>query len=175
VEPLFLKSFNFFFFFTAYSDYPELWILRYPAHRYRAVPSPGFEPTTLWLKVRRPNHSATPTTTFYLRVSCITFWNFLKIASIFKWLKQQKCWGLCNINRNMNKNRKQSVIGSSLKSVDAKNMKRFFTPKIIFFFFRVLGALNLGYPVCNWKPCLSGCENSISISLPGWCFIRLTC
>jgi hypothetical protein len=22
------------------------------------VPSPGFEPTTLWLRVRRPNHSA---------------------------------------------------------------------------------------------------------------------
>jgi hypothetical protein len=37
--------------------YPELWILRYPAHRYHAVPSPGFEPTTLWLRVRRPNHS----------------------------------------------------------------------------------------------------------------------
>jgi hypothetical protein len=27
------------------------------AHRYHAVPSPGFEPTTLWLRVRRPNHS----------------------------------------------------------------------------------------------------------------------
>jgi hypothetical protein len=53
--------FFFFFFFTevrgtcifaasnsAYSGYPELWILRYPAHRYHAVPSPGFEPTTLW-------------------------------------------------------------------------------------------------------------------------------
>jgi hypothetical protein len=24
---------------------PKLWILRYPAHRYRAVPSQGFEPT----------------------------------------------------------------------------------------------------------------------------------
>jgi hypothetical protein len=34
---------------SAYSGYPELWILRYPAHRYRAVPS-------LWLRVRRPNH-----------------------------------------------------------------------------------------------------------------------
>jgi hypothetical protein len=45
---------------SAYTGYyPELWILRYPAHRYRAVPSPGFEPTTLWLRVRRPNHSAT--------------------------------------------------------------------------------------------------------------------
>jgi hypothetical protein len=44
---------------SAYSGYPELWILRYPAHRYHAVPSPGgFEPTTLWLRVRRPNHSA---------------------------------------------------------------------------------------------------------------------
>jgi hypothetical protein len=42
-----------------YSGYPELWILSYPAHRYRAMPSPGFEPTTLWLRVRRPNHSAT--------------------------------------------------------------------------------------------------------------------
>jgi hypothetical protein len=57
-----------FFFFTeirgaasnsAYYGYPELWILRYPAQRYHAVPSPGFEPTTLWLRVRRPNHSAT--------------------------------------------------------------------------------------------------------------------
>jgi hypothetical protein len=26
--------------------YPELWISRYPAHGYRAVSSPGFEPTT---------------------------------------------------------------------------------------------------------------------------------
>jgi hypothetical protein len=32
------------------------WLSR--AHRYRAVPSPGFKPTTLWLRVRRPNHSA---------------------------------------------------------------------------------------------------------------------
>jgi hypothetical protein len=38
---------------SAYSGYSELWILRYPAHRYRAVPSPGFEPTILWLRVRR--------------------------------------------------------------------------------------------------------------------------
>jgi hypothetical protein len=34
--------------YSAYSGYPELWILRYPAHRYNTVPSPGFEPTTLW-------------------------------------------------------------------------------------------------------------------------------
>jgi hypothetical protein len=40
-------------------DYPELWILRYPAYRYYAVPSLGFEPTTLWLRVRHPNHLAT--------------------------------------------------------------------------------------------------------------------
>jgi hypothetical protein len=38
---------------------PELWILRYPARRYHVVPSPGFEPTTLWLQVRHPNHSIT--------------------------------------------------------------------------------------------------------------------
>jgi hypothetical protein len=44
---------------SAYSGYPELWILRYPAHRYHAVPLQGFEPTSLWLRVRRPNHSAT--------------------------------------------------------------------------------------------------------------------
>jgi hypothetical protein len=45
---------------SAYSGCPELWILRYPAHRYHAVPSLGFETTTLWLlRVRRPNHSAT--------------------------------------------------------------------------------------------------------------------
>jgi hypothetical protein len=59
---------NLFFFFTevrgatsnsAYYGYPEVWILRYPAHRYHAVPWPGFEPTTRWLRVRRPNHSAT--------------------------------------------------------------------------------------------------------------------
>jgi hypothetical protein len=58
---------NIYFFFTevrgaasnsAYYGYPELWILRYPAHRYHAVRWPGFEPTTLWLRVRRPNHSA---------------------------------------------------------------------------------------------------------------------
>jgi hypothetical protein len=44
---------------SAYYGYPELWILRYPAQRYHAVPSPGFEPTILWLRVRRPNHWAT--------------------------------------------------------------------------------------------------------------------
>jgi hypothetical protein len=44
---------------SAYYGYPELWILRYPAHRYHVAPSPGFEPTTLWLRVRHPNHSAT--------------------------------------------------------------------------------------------------------------------
>jgi hypothetical protein len=33
--------------------------LRHPAHRYHAVPSPGFKPTTLWLRVQRPNHSPT--------------------------------------------------------------------------------------------------------------------
>jgi hypothetical protein len=41
---------------SAYSGYPELRILRYPAHRYHAVPSPGFEPTTLWLR-RSTKHS----------------------------------------------------------------------------------------------------------------------
>jgi hypothetical protein len=44
---------------SAYYGYPELWILRYPAQRCHAVPSPGFESMTLWLRVRRPNHSAT--------------------------------------------------------------------------------------------------------------------
>jgi hypothetical protein len=52
---------------SAYSGYPELWILWYPAHRYHAVPLPGFEPTTLsWLRVRRPNHSATTLHAFKL-------------------------------------------------------------------------------------------------------------
>jgi hypothetical protein len=31
-----------------------MWILRYPAHRYRAMPSLGFDPKTLWLRVRHP-------------------------------------------------------------------------------------------------------------------------
>jgi hypothetical protein len=44
---------------SAYSGYPELWILRYSAHRYHAVLSPGFEHTTLWFRVRRRNHSVT--------------------------------------------------------------------------------------------------------------------
>jgi hypothetical protein len=44
---------------SAYYGHPELWILRYPAHRYHAVPSPRFKLTTLWLRVRHPNHSAT--------------------------------------------------------------------------------------------------------------------
>jgi hypothetical protein len=44
---------------SAYYSYSKLWILRYPGHRYHTVPSPGFEPTTLWLRVRHPNHSAT--------------------------------------------------------------------------------------------------------------------
>jgi hypothetical protein len=51
---------------SAYYGYPELWILKYPAHRYNAVPSPGFEPTTtLCLRVRHPNDSAT-----MLQISC---------------------------------------------------------------------------------------------------------
>jgi hypothetical protein len=63
----YLEILFFFFFFTeargaasnsAYYGYPELWILRYPAQRYHTVPSPGFEPMTLWLRVRRPSHSA---------------------------------------------------------------------------------------------------------------------
>jgi hypothetical protein len=44
---------------STYHGYPELWILRYPSQRYHAVPSPEFEATTLWLRVRHPNHSAT--------------------------------------------------------------------------------------------------------------------
>jgi hypothetical protein len=45
---------------STYHGYHELWILRYPVHRYHTVPSPGFEPTTtLWLRVRHPNHLAT--------------------------------------------------------------------------------------------------------------------
>jgi hypothetical protein len=64
------RQLHFFFFFFlltlrgAASNFCLLWLpravdLRYPAHRYHAVPSPGFEPTTLWLRVRHPNHSAT--------------------------------------------------------------------------------------------------------------------
>jgi hypothetical protein len=52
---------------SAYSGYPEMWILRYPAHRYRAVPSPGFETKTIRLRVRRSNHSATTLHAFRLR------------------------------------------------------------------------------------------------------------
>jgi hypothetical protein len=40
---------------SAYYGYPNLWILRYPAHRYHAVPSPGLKPTTLWLWGQLPN------------------------------------------------------------------------------------------------------------------------
>jgi hypothetical protein len=32
---------------SAYHGYPELWNLRYPAQRYHAMPSLGFESTTL--------------------------------------------------------------------------------------------------------------------------------
>jgi hypothetical protein len=46
---------------SAYYGYPELWILRYPAHRYHAVPSPGFE-------VRRRNHSATTLHNVFLSI-----------------------------------------------------------------------------------------------------------
>jgi hypothetical protein len=44
---------------SAYCGYPKLWILRYPAHRYYAMRSPGFVPTTLQLRVGHPNHLAT--------------------------------------------------------------------------------------------------------------------
>jgi hypothetical protein len=37
---------------------PAQAILLIMAHRYHAVPSPGYEPTTLWLSVRHPNHLA---------------------------------------------------------------------------------------------------------------------
>jgi hypothetical protein len=62
---------------SAYYGYPELWILRYPAHRYHAVPSPGFKPTTLWLRVRRPNHSAT---TLHILFICGDGVKILKMA-----------------------------------------------------------------------------------------------
>jgi hypothetical protein len=60
---------------------PELWIFRHPARRYRVVPSPGFEPMTLslWLRVRRPNHSATTLHNF-LMSSAVTRLNLLKFA-----------------------------------------------------------------------------------------------
>jgi hypothetical protein len=41
------------------NGYHELWILRYPAQRYHAMPSPGFEPTTLWFWVQHPIYLAT--------------------------------------------------------------------------------------------------------------------
>jgi hypothetical protein len=82
----FFFFFSFFFFNEvrdaasnyAYYGYPKLWILRYPAHRYHAVPSPGFEPTTLWLRVRRPNHSAREPASRKFRsslISCLTFYS----------------------------------------------------------------------------------------------------
>jgi hypothetical protein len=37
---------------SAHYGYPELWILRYPPHRYHAMSSSGFEPTTLWSSVK---------------------------------------------------------------------------------------------------------------------------
>jgi hypothetical protein len=44
---------------SAYYGYPV--DLRYPSHRYHTVPvpSPGFQPMTIWLRVWHPNHSAT--------------------------------------------------------------------------------------------------------------------
>jgi hypothetical protein len=39
---------------SAYYGYPDLWILRYPAQRYHAVPLPGFEPTTTEGKKENP-------------------------------------------------------------------------------------------------------------------------
>jgi hypothetical protein len=36
---------------SAYYGYPELWILRYPAHRYHAVPSPGFDKSVEIMKI----------------------------------------------------------------------------------------------------------------------------
>jgi hypothetical protein len=38
---------------SAYHGYPEVWILRYPADTYHNMPSPGFKPMTLWLRVQR--------------------------------------------------------------------------------------------------------------------------
>jgi hypothetical protein len=58
VKRIFVYTENIFFFLivargaatnSAYYGYPQLWILRHPAQRCHAVPSPGFEPTTLWL------------------------------------------------------------------------------------------------------------------------------
>jgi hypothetical protein len=50
-------------------------MLRYPAHRYHAVPSPGFEPTTLRLRVRRPNHSATTFHKFHVVIRRCCSWD----------------------------------------------------------------------------------------------------
>jgi hypothetical protein len=60
---------------SAYSGYPELWILRYPAHRYRAVPSPGIEPTTLSF-----GHDAPPT--HFDRCCILRYsWNILVVLA----------------------------------------------------------------------------------------------
>jgi hypothetical protein len=64
----------------AYYGFPKQWILTYPAHRYHAVPSPGFEPTTLWLRVRHPNHSAT---TLHSDLNTWWYWFFLFASRIY--------------------------------------------------------------------------------------------
>jgi hypothetical protein len=56
---------------SAYYGCPELWSLRYPAHIYHAVPSLGFEPTTLWLMARHPNHSQVEMNKTYIIMGCL--------------------------------------------------------------------------------------------------------
>jgi hypothetical protein len=79
MKPSFI-GFRFFDFFkNCRKQFCLLWLpravdLRYPAHRYHAVPSPGFEPMTLWLRVRHPNHSAT--TLHWFRCKLVKNYNY---------------------------------------------------------------------------------------------------
>jgi hypothetical protein len=59
---------------------PSCGSIRNPAHRYHAVPSPGFESTTLWLRIRHPNHSVTTFSYILLRHYRVLY-NWRSLAS----------------------------------------------------------------------------------------------
>jgi hypothetical protein len=57
----------------------------YPAHKNYTVSSPGFKPTTLWLRVQHPNHSATrPFDYMDIATPCIFYAHFGHIFFAFQ-------------------------------------------------------------------------------------------
>jgi hypothetical protein len=107
----------FFFFFaevrgatsnSAYYGYPELWILRYPAHRYHAVPWPGSNPRPSgWeydVLTIRPRRSTNNFRWVPLLPSMREVWNYVILTVVImcmsfkKLTKLNKHWLNCGVH-----------------------------------------------------------------------------